>query len=33
VAQGSLDIVRRQIEAGNRRDLDEFVALVSEDVE
>jgi ketosteroid isomerase-like protein len=28
-----LDIVRRQIEAGNRRDLDEFVALVSEDVE
>jgi ketosteroid isomerase-like protein len=27
------EIVRRQIEAANRQDLDEFVALVSQDVE
>jgi ketosteroid isomerase-like protein len=28
-----LEIVRRQVEAANRRDLDAFVALASEDVE
>jgi ketosteroid isomerase-like protein len=27
------EVVRRQIEAANRQDLDEFVALVSQDVE
>jgi hypothetical protein len=33
MSQGTSEIVRRQIEAPNRRDLDTFVALASEDVE